>query len=365
MKIGIIGQELVANSMRGLARYSIGLINALGNFGLDVYVFSRGPIEEPLSKLPAKFISWNGGSEVIWEQIGVPQKSLKINLDILHAPANRGLCAFAHCPTILTRHDEIERMFPLDFPGNLRSQFRTWYSDQISLHCSSMITTVSDKSRQDILKNWNVNSKKIINLGEGIDSIFFTSTSNREIKKLLESFSINSSYILYVGGLEKRKDILTLIKAYKYVINIYPLLVIVGQLAGEVDLLKKTISILQLDKNIIFLGTLLDKQILGLYAGASCFVYPSCYEGFGLQAAEALAMGVPLIVSDGGSLPEVSGGNALQFQVGDSLGLASCLIESYEDNNGRERRISAGLNYSQKFRWSNVIGAYIDLYKSF
>lgn len=364
MRIGILGNDLGQPHMRGLPRYAVGLIGALAEAGIEVVVLSREPVASVHRGLQVRYVNWWGSRELLWEQYGVPRMASRLGVDVIHAPSNRGLCAFASCPTVLTRHDAIERMFPPDFPGTRRSRFRMWYSDEISIRCATCVVTVSERSRMDILSIWNLSPERVIAAGEGIEEFFFEPPSSRARKETMDQFGIRRSYILYVGGLDKRKEVPTLVEAFDMTGGKHRQLVIAGPTRGELAAVKASIERHRLDGRVLLLGEVADRHLHGLYAGADCFVYPSRYEGFGLQAAEALAMRVPLIISDGGALPEIAGGHALQFPVGDAAKLAERMTECFEDSAGRERRVAAGATYAERFKWSNVISAYLELYRS-
>ena len=285
----------------------------------------------------------------------------QLRLDVVHAPSNRGLCAFAPCPTVLTRHDAIERMFPPDFPGTWRSRFRTWYSDEISIRCATRVITVSETSRRDIISTWRLSPKKVVAAGEGINERFFSAVPKSRIENVLHHFGVKPPYILYVGGLDRRKDIPTLVEAFHLTGGLGRRLVIAGPMRGELAAIDAAINRYTLDSTVMLLGEVDDDQLHALYGGADCFVYPSRYEGFGLQAAEALAMRVPLVVSDGGALPEVSGGHALMFRTGDASDLAKKIAECLDDDRGRETRITAGAKYAERFHWTQVVDEYVAL----
>jgi len=140
--------------------------------------------------------------------------------------------------------------------------------------------------------------------------------------------------------------------------------VIAGSTRGELAGVKRRISAHGLHHGrVALLGEIDDQDVPALYASAACFVYPSRYEGFGLQAIEAMAMGVPVIASDGGALPEVVGDAGLIFPVGDAQALAGRLAMLFDDANLLARLVRRGRTRAEDFRWQKVIPNYLDLYQ--
>lgn len=363
MKVGIIAHDLTQPAIRGLARYTAGLVKALAATGcIEAVLFARAPLAETYRDLPGERCIWPGSRELLWEQWDLPRKAAARGVEILHAPSNRGLCAFAHCSTVLTRHDAIERLFPPDFPGSRRSRFRTWYSDEISIRRANAVATISETSRRDILATWRLPKERVVVTGEGIDDRFFTPVSDKEIQRVAGKYNLPSAYILYLGGLDKRKEVVTLVEAYANWKRRDVTCVIAGSMRGELQEIRKRIEQHNLNDAVRLLGEVDDDDVPALYTGAACFVYPSRYEGFGLQAIEAMALGVPVLVSTGGSLPEITGDAALVFPVGAADRLASCLEEVSANRSLRESLTERGRARAECFRWHDVIPKYIALY---
>jgi len=365
VKLGVIAHDLTQPAVRGLSRYTAGLVNALAaTGGADIVLFARAPLAESYRNLPGERCIWPGAREVSWEQWDLPRKAAAHGVQILHAPSNRGLCAFAHCPTVVTRHDEIERLFPPDFPGSLRSRFRMRYSDEISIRRADAVATISETSRRDILATWRLPEERVVVTSEGIDDRFFGQISDREMQRVAGKYNLTSPYIFYLGGLDKRKDVVTLVEAYAAWNRPDVRCVIAGPTRGELAEVKRRITAYGLNEaRVALLGEVDDHDVPALYAGASCFVYPSRYEGFGLQAIEAMAMGVPVIASDGGALPEVVGDAGLLFPVGDAQTLAGRLAMLSDDANLRAHLVGRGRTRAEDFRWEKVVPNYLDLYR--
>jgi glycosyltransferase involved in cell wall biosynthesis len=362
MRIGILAHDLISAEPRGLARYTEGLVRALlRQPDTTVVLFSRAKAGRELSGIETDWIVWPGRREVLWEQFDLPRQIRRLNIDLLHAPSNRGLPLYANCPMVLTRHDEIERMFPPDFPGSARSRFRMLYSDEISIRRAERIITPSECSRQDVLRKWRLHPSRVINCGEGIDERFYCPVSIEEIDGVRNRWALDRAYILYVGGFDKRKDVRTLLDAFFLMDSVDHLLVLAGPLRGEGESLREIVKQHPRCRSVRILGHVADEDLPPLYAGADVFVYPSRYEGFGLQVMEAMAIGTPVVVSDGGSLPEVASDAALVFSAGKAHDCARAIADMLGGRQDSFRKL--GRLRAEQFRWDNIIPNYLNVYR--
>ena len=364
MKIGLVAHDLTALDGRGLQRYTAGLARALATTpGVELVLFSRTVPLPVFDDIAARREVWLGRREVIWEQVDLPLRVWRRGIDVLHAPCNLGLPAFAPCPTVLTRHDEIRRMLPPDFPGNVRGRFRTFYAEQISIRRASRIVAVSEHSRDDILRAWKLDIEKVIVCGEGIDRRFFDEIPLSEIRRVREGWELTRPYILYVGGFERRKDVLTLLDAFVSLKQPGLMLALCGPLRGEGEMIKKRVQENGHAQQVRITGRVPDHDLPALYAGCELFVYPSRYEGFGLQAVEAMACGAPVLSSDGGSLPEIVGDAGRIFPAGNVELCAQSIKILIEDKQELERLQSQGRRRADLFRWERIIDNYLSLYQ--
>jgi glycosyltransferase involved in cell wall biosynthesis len=238
-----------------------------------------------------------------------------------------------------------------------------YYSDEISVRRASVVATVSEISRRDILSVWRMPKEKVVVPGEGIEDRFFRGVSERQMARVRQKYGLRAAFLFYLGGLDPRKDVTTLVEAYARWGRRDVACVLCGSTRGELSEVQQAIVRHELEASVRILGEVDDKDIPALYAASACFVYPSRYEGFGLQAAEAMALGVPLIVSDGGALPEVTGDAALVFRVGDVGGLRDCLDRMFDDAALREALLARGKKRVEQFRWEHVVGNYLRLYR--
>lgn len=174
-------------------------------------------------------------------------------------------------------------------------------------------------------------------------------------------------YVLAVGTLEPRKNLIGTLKAYRVlpeaVARRFPL-AIVGQrgwLAAGIEAEIARLEALGLARR---LGYVADEELACLYAGARAFVYPSLYEGFGLPVLEAMACGAPVISSNKASLPEVVGEAGIQIEPEDTAALRDALCRLIEDERECERLIALGRTRSARFTWTSCAERTVQVYRS-
>lgn len=233
-----------------------------------------------------------------------------------------------------------------------------------ALKKADTIITISDNTKNDILKMTNIPPEKIKTIYLGVDRQF--SPLNRSVcKKIGEKYNIKTPYILFVGMLEPRKNIIGLLHAYALLKDKKGHeLVIVGKKGWKCDEIFDTVKELGLQTVVRFLGYVPDEDLPALYSAATCFVYPSFYEGFGIPILEAMACGCPVITSNNSSMKEIAGNAALLIDPAnkEEIKEAMELILSHKKEQQRRRR--AGLLQVKKFCWETMAKQTKELYAS-
>ncbi len=156
-------------------------------------------------------------------------------------------------------------------------------------------------------------------------------------------------YVLFVGSLQPRKNLGLLLSAWQEIVPEFPDTWLV--LAGTTESIFRSVN-LPIGERVRFLGYVPDEALPGLYAHAACFVLPSFDEGFGLPALEAMACGTPVIVSDGGALPEIVGDAGLVFRLAEPHGLTEALKKCLTDREMRSEMKAKGLCRAGQFSWN-------------
>jgi glycosyltransferase involved in cell wall biosynthesis len=183
-------------------------------------------------------------------------------------------------------------------------------------------------------------------------------------KEMREKLSNGKPYILFLGTVEPRKNLATLLKAFSALEEDVDL-VISGHMAwGYLEAIE-TVDNLSLRERVKFVGFVREEELAALYSGAELFVYPSWYEGFGLPPVEAMACGTPVVSSTGGSLPEVLGEAALYFDPTDVDALKYTLERLLQDDGLKRKLVDSGINRAEKYTWRNCAMGVIDVYRKF
>jgi glycosyltransferase involved in cell wall biosynthesis len=241
---------------------------------------------------------WRGHA---WEQFILP-RMLKQN-SVLWSPANTGPLTVQR--QALTIHD----LSPLEHPEWFGGNFAAWYRLFLPLLAKRVekVFTPSEYVKKKVMNRFGI--KNITVTPNGVDRSIFHPDAKQH------RFDLPACYILFVGSLEPRKNLHTLLHAWNEIKDQFREmgLVIVGthgNVFKSVDLARKA-------ERVHFLGYVDDQTLAGLYANATLFVLPSQDEGFGLPALEAMASGTPVLVSDGGALPEVVGDAGMRFCLSD------------------------------------------------
>lgn len=262
---------------------------------------------------------------------------------------------------ITTIHDMSFFLYPETL--NKRNLKRITKDIDYSINRSDIIITVSKNSKEELLKYFHIPEKKVEIVYPSFDSL-----ANRLSFPLLASrFQLSSRYILYVGNLEPRKNISSLIRAYHKLKTTYRLpyqLIIAGQKGWQYESIFETVKKLHLEKDIIFTGYLSAEEKSAFYQHASLFVFPSLYEGFGIPILEAMSASVPVVCSNTSSMPEAAGDAALFTAPKDIDGMANAMLQLLTDENLRKEKIKLGLLQAQKFSWDKSASKLIQIYKS-
>jgi glycosyltransferase involved in cell wall biosynthesis len=221
---------------------------------------------------------------------------------------------------------------------------------------SSKIITISKNSQTEISEFYKKSKSDIPIIYPGIDQSMFYRRSENEIKEIKARYAIQGKYILFVGNLEPRKNLINLLLAYEQLDESlrkeYSLLLVgtKGWLDNEIF---KVIQRLRMNGNHIQqpIEYVEDEDRPAIFSGAELFVYPSLYEGFGIPPVEAMACGVPVIVSDNSSLPEAVGDAAKMVKADSVEQISKAMTTVLQDKKLREKMINEGFEQVNKFSW--------------
>lgn len=246
------------------------------------------------------------------------------------------------------------------FPEYVEPRNQKFLSQNVkrSAERSQKIITISGNSQKEIVNFYNLRKQDVPIVYPGIDqSVFFRRPKN-EIDKVKARYNIHGKYILFVGNIEPRKNLKVLLLAYEKLpatIRKEYSLLLVGARGWLDDEIFEIIERLRMTNNHIQqpLDYVTDNDRPAIFSGASLFVYPSLYEGFGIPPVEAMACGVPVITSNNSSLPEAVGPAAKQVDAGSVDDLAETMTEVLTDKGLQQEMVEAGFKQADKYSWDN------------
>jgi len=292
-----------------------------------------------------------------WQRIGYEHFLMKSYFrkkgkHILHCPAYNQPWNWNGL-SVITVHDIIA----LDFPEYCSPSNRLYFHFSLprSIQKATQIIAVSQPVKEDILRKFKINPDKIKVIYPGIDDIYFTAPSEEKLINTQNKYKLPEKFILYVGNIEPKKNILRLIESFESLILKYDIphsLVVAGRFAwkyGDILQIKK-----RNEKRILFPGYIEQSDLPALYMLAELFVFPSLYEGFGIPPLESMACGTPVIVSDRGALPETTGGCAFMVDPLSVDSITSAMMELLENQTIRNQLIQKGKEHVQQFKWSRT-----------
>ena len=210
------------------------------------------------------------------------------------------------------------------------------------------IIAISEQTKKDIIDLYHINPNKIDVIYQSCDDSFKTLLSTEEKEKIREKYQLPDKYLLNLGTIEYRKNLLLIIKALPNVAETYPL-VVIGKETSYIKLIKKEITNLGLENRVIFLKDIPFSDLPSIYQMASIFIYPSTYEGFGIPIIEALYSNMPVIAATGSCLEEAGGPNSIYVEPNNEDALASSINQVLEDEDLQQLMKSKGIDFVQRF----------------
>jgi len=291
-----------------------------------------------------------------WDQISLPVSLLLHRIDVYHAT---GLVAplLTPCPVVLTLYDLTFLMFPHFHDPISQSYLARWVPR--SVRRATHLIAISETTKRDAVKYWNLPPSRISVIPLGVHPRFRPLHDNAAVENVLQQYDLPpaKNYILFVGTLEPRKNLVRLVNAYESLIHNQGCnhqLVLCGRKGWLYDEIFAAVSRAGLQEKIVFAQNVPDEALPYVYSGSVALIYPSLYEGFGLPVLEAMACGTPVITSNVSSLPEVAGEAALLIDPTDTKQIAQAMERVCSDPELRSVLAERGRTRSLGFSWRNT-----------
>jgi glycosyltransferase involved in cell wall biosynthesis len=291
----------------------------------------------------------------LWRYGGATAAAFLDGADVMLNPNGASLPINTLLPTITTIHDLTPMVMPC---FSRRTAFFLKFLLARSAKSSAAIITVSENSRQDIVRICGVSESKVHVVYEGYGRNLFNAVPPDPVllQQLLSRLGVGRPYILHHGAIQPRKNLVRLIAAYRQMLAGNPQLdfdlVLAGPLAWQHE---ETVSAANADNagrgKVVLTGALNDRDLSFLVRGALLEAIPSLYEGFCLPMVEAMACGIPAIAANSSCLPEISGGVLRYFNPGSVEEMASCMEAVLLSGDLQAELAEKGRERAQKFSW--------------
>jgi len=236
-----------------------------------------------------------------------------------------------------------------------------------SIERAGHIIAVSDSTKKDIIQTYGVPNQKVSVIPNAVDHAHFYQRSSGEAEKVIKKYQLPKKYIHFHGTIEPRKNIVGLLDAYASLsaelTDEYGLVLTGGKGWKDEAIYKKVDELKAQNLNIVLPGYIDGDDLPAIYSGASLFVWPSFYEGFGIPPLEAMACGTPVITSNNSSLPEVVGDAAIMIKAEDNAAITKAMAKVLNNPKLAGELGAKGLAQSKKFSWDKSGQLLLDLLK--
>ena len=369
-----IDLRVAFHEKRGIPRYVLNFAKTLSKFDLqNLMIFFLIPVNHredartlPPFKENAKVIFLEEKSIWHWEQILLPGWCRKNGIDLLQLFTNRGPIFNRGVREIHVVHDTIaihEANWEKGIIQGLLGLFYNFISIRASARTSSHLITDSNFSKEVILKELKIPPSKLSVVYIGVESIFFNPPELDRSKMPIPE----GPYLFHLGSFDPRKNTQRVLQAYaalpKTTRTDFPL-VIAGLSQKAKEKFIPLINSYGIDKNVVILPFVSDEDLAALYKNCFVFIWPSCWEGFGLPVLEAMAAGAPVLTARATSIPEISGGCALLFDPFDIEEITEGITTLISDDKLRAELKQKGRQWAQSFTWENTVLETLKIWKA-
>jgi glycosyltransferase involved in cell wall biosynthesis len=371
-KIGIDARLI--NKRRGIGNICYNFLKEINkivpDFKFIAYIDSEKIPEELQDSNIISFSSLKPSFYPFWEQFLLPLIAQRDGVALLHSVANTFPLLLPQTIKQVVSINDVMFLLPKDQMPSSPSLYQTlgrYYSKLIvksGYSSIDKIITISEFSKTDILHQLNINSSKVVPVLLGAD--LPQQTFIEQKISIFESRELNSPYILALGARDPRKNTTLIIKAFSALKKQFtsPIsLVISGLDQSGIEQFSNLVRELGLEGCIHLLGFIDRSDLDALYSQASCFLYPSLYEGFGLPLLEAMAHGTPVISSNTTAIPEVAGDAALLVNPTSKDEIVAALLRILTDNVFKETLKQRGLERVKLFSWRQMAEQILQTYE--
>ena len=365
LTIGIDASRAARAERTGTETYSLELIRALADLLPPTYhlrLYTPHPPHHAVwpvaDNVTTRLIPWPR----LWTHVRLAAEIWHNPPDVLFVPAHV-LPFICPVPAVVTVHDLGYRHYP-----DAHRPFDRWYLDWTTrrhTHVAQHIVADSKATRQDLLDFYQARPEQISVVPLGRDPHLQPVTDLHRIAQVKHHYNIAGDYLLYIGTLHPRKNLVRLVEAFRQVIIELQRqdlqLVIAGKRGWLYNIIFERVKQEGLTEQVIFPGYITAGDKPALLSGALAYVFPSLYEGFGLPVLEAMACGTPVLTSNISSLPEVAGQAAILIDPHDVDQIAAGLKQLITQANLRQHYVEQGYQQIKNFSWSQAAAQILEI----
>jgi glycosyltransferase involved in cell wall biosynthesis len=367
MKIGFDAKRAFFNKS-GLGNYSRDTISILSDFFPmnDYILYSPKPSKSLLFnkipnisiKGPVKFL--DKLAPAFWRTYKLSEQIVDDKIQLFHGLSNELPIGIEKTgvPSIVTIHDIIFMRFPQLYKSIDRKIYER--KSKYAARRASRVIAVSQQTKEDLIKFFNIAEEKIEVVYQGCHPFFWEKTDDNKKAEIVMKYSIPDKFILYVGTIEERKNLLNILKALQNSKINFPL-VVIGRQTGYYNTVTDYIDKYKI-KNVYFLHNVPNDDLPAFYQKAIMFIYPSLFEGFGIPILEALTSKTPVITTKGGCFSEAGGKSSLYVDPENVDELGQAISSVLNNETLRNNMIIDGFIHAQQFKRdkiaSNILAVY-------
>lgn len=299
----------------------------------------------------------------VWRSYGMTDELIHDGLDIYHGLSNElpiNIGQNKATKKIVTIHDLIFLRYP-----RLYSLIdRTIYNYKFKTSCehADLIVAASQQTKDDILHYYNIAEDKIKVVHQSCADSFYEEEDVEFKKQLKHKYCLPNEFLLYVGTVEERKNLMTVVKALKLVKEVK--LVILGKRTSYFDKVQEYIYQNNLQNRVIVLSNVDNNELPYIYRLATVFIYPSLYEGFGIPVLEAMVTKTPVITSNVSCMPEIAGPHSLFVEPMNEYMMAEHIAKLFGDTRLREEIAQKSYDFATKFHSQQTSKNMMEIYQS-
>jgi len=352
MKIAFDAKRIF-NNFTGLGNYGRAVVANLAKYypENEYHLFTpkikETPETAPFLKPPFHL---HKGSGAMWRTSGINKDLQKNEIDIYHGLSHEIPIGIQKTgiKSVVTIHDLIIKVYPKQFPFFDRQIYD--FKFKYACENADTIIAISESTKQDIVKYYGVSESKIKVNYLSANPIFEQQLTSEQKGAVLKKYDLPTDYLLYVGSIIERKNLLSIIKAMEQLPADLDLpLVVVGKGKFYFQKIKKYLQANPIRNQIIFTKYIETADLPAIYQAAQIFLFPSIYEGFGIPVIEALHSQTPVITSNISSLPEAGGPSSLLINPTSVEEISNGISTILKDASLQQQMISEGKEYVKRF----------------